>query len=44
MLRAGLGMLDAVLQLVPGARVSYIGLQHDETSAVASQYYAKLPA
>ena len=43
-LRAGLGMLDAVLQLVPGARVGHIGLQHDETTAVASQYYAKLPA
>ena len=42
-LRAGLGMLDAVLELVPGARVGHIGLQRDETTAVASQYYAKLP-
>lgn len=43
-LRAGLGMLDAVLQLVPGARVGHIGLERDEITAVASQYYAKLPA
>ena len=42
-LRAGLGMLDAVLALVPHARVGHIGLQRDETTAVASQYYAKLP-
>ncbi len=42
-LRAGLGMLDAVLALVPGARVGHIGLQRDELTAVASQYYAKLP-
>jgi uracil phosphoribosyltransferase len=42
-LRAGLGMLDAVLELVPTARVGHLGLQRDETTAVASQYYAKLP-
>jgi len=43
-LRAGLGMLDAVLELAPRARVGHIGLQRDERTAVASQYYAKLPA
>ena len=43
-LRAGLGMLEPVLALVPKARVGYIGLQRDEATAVASQYYAKLPA
>ncbi|MGE5361718.1 MAG: uracil phosphoribosyltransferase [Bacteroidales bacterium] len=43
-LRAGLGMLDAVLELWPKARVGHIGLQRDESTAVASQYYAKLPA
>lgn len=43
-LRAGLGMLDAVLELIPGARVGHIGLQRDEATAIASQYYAKLPA
>ena len=42
-LRAGLGMLDAVLELVPQARVGHIGLQRDEATAVASQYYSKLP-
>ena len=42
-LRAGLGMLDAVLELLPSARVGHIGLQRDESTAVASQYYAKLP-
>jgi uracil phosphoribosyltransferase len=43
-LRAGLGMLDAVLELVPTARVGHIGLQRDEMTAVASQYYSKLPS
>jgi len=43
-LRAGLGMLDAVLELVPAARVGHIGLQRDEMTAVASQYYSKLPS
>jgi uracil phosphoribosyltransferase len=43
-LRAGLGMLDAVLTLVPHARVGHIGLQRDELTAVASRYYSKLPA
>ena len=43
-LRAGLGMLDAVLTLVPRARVGHIGLQRDEMTAVASQYYARFPA
>jgi uracil phosphoribosyltransferase len=42
-LRAGLGMLDAVLELLPAARVGHIGLQRDEMTAVASQYYSKLP-
>lgn len=43
-LRAGLGMLDAVLQLLPSARVGHIGLQRDELTAIASHYYSKLPA
>jgi uracil phosphoribosyltransferase len=42
-LRAGLGMLDAVLELIPSARVGHIGLQRDEITAVASQYYSRLP-
>jgi uracil phosphoribosyltransferase len=36
-------MLDAVLELIPTARVGHIGLQRDEITAVASQYYSKLP-
>lgn len=42
-LRAGLGMLEAILTLVPDARVGHIGLQRDESTAIASQYYARLP-
>jgi uracil phosphoribosyltransferase len=42
-LRAGLGMLPGMLELVPHARVGHIGLQRDEATAVASQYYSKLP-
>jgi uracil phosphoribosyltransferase len=42
-LRAGLGMLDAVLALLPRARVGHLGLQRDERTAIAAQYYSKLP-
>jgi uracil phosphoribosyltransferase len=42
-LRAGLAMIDPILELVPEARVGHIGLQRDEETAVASQYYLKLP-
>ena len=42
-LRAGLGMLEAGLDLVPNARVGHIGLQRDEITAVASRYYSRLP-
>jgi uracil phosphoribosyltransferase len=43
-LRAGLGMVDAVLELLPHARVGHVGLQRDEQTAEAFRYYAKLPA
>jgi uracil phosphoribosyltransferase len=43
-LRAGLGMVDAVLELLPAARVGHIGLQRDEVTALASRYYERLPA
>lgn len=43
-LRAGMGMLDAVLDLVPHARVGHIGLQRDETTALASRYYSRFPS
>ena len=42
-LRAGLGMLDAVLYLLPTARVGHIGIQRDEATALPSKYYTKLP-
>lgn len=42
-LRAGLGMLDAVLELVPNASVGFVGLHRDEQTAVSSQYYQNLP-
>ena len=42
-LRAGLGMLDAFLELVPQAQVGYFGLERDETTAVARRYYEKVP-
>ena len=42
-LRAGLGMLDAALELIPDARVGHIGLRRDEKTAVASRYYSNLP-
>ncbi|MEQ1760778.1 MAG: uracil phosphoribosyltransferase [Vicinamibacterales bacterium] len=42
-LRAGMSMLDAVLELVPSARVGHVGLQRNEATAIASTYYSKLP-
>ncbi len=42
-LRAGLAMIEPLLQLLPDARVGHIGLQRDETTAVAARYYMKLP-
>ena len=42
-LRAGLGMLDGVSQLMPSARVGHIGMKRDETSLAPTQYYSKLP-
>ncbi|MDE2126325.1 MAG: uracil phosphoribosyltransferase [Armatimonadetes bacterium] len=42
-LRAGLGMLEAALELLPGAAVGFIGLERDEATARCSEYYRKLP-
>ena len=42
-LRAGMGMLDVLLELFPRATVGYVGLERDESTAVAHQYYRKLP-
>jgi uracil phosphoribosyltransferase len=43
-LRAGMGMLDAALDLLPHARVGHIGLARDEGTAVARRYCSTLPA
>src|SRR5438270_12911617 len=42
-LRAGLGLLPPVLELLPSVSVGYIGLERDEETAVARIYYRKLP-
>jgi uracil phosphoribosyltransferase len=42
-LRAGNGMLDGMLDLVPSARVGHIGLYRDPTTLVPVEYYLKLP-
>lgn len=42
-LRAGIAMLQSALQLLPHARVGFVGLQRDEKTAIAKEYYWKLP-
>ena len=42
-LRAGLGMIDGVWELIPGAEVWHIGLYRDEHTLRPVQYYNKLP-
>lgn len=42
-LRAGLGLLSPVLELLPKVSVGYIGLERDEETAVARIYYNRLP-
>lgn len=42
-LRAGNGLLDGVLELVPSARVGFVGLYRDEDTLQPVQYYCKLP-
>ncbi|MEL6446820.1 MAG: uracil phosphoribosyltransferase [Pseudomonadota bacterium] len=43
-LRAGVGMLDGVLELVPTARVGFMGLYRDTDTKQPVEYYRKLPA
>jgi uracil phosphoribosyltransferase len=43
-LRAGMGMLDGVLSLIPVARVGFIGLYRNEETLQPVEYYVKLPA
>jgi uracil phosphoribosyltransferase len=42
-LRAGNGLLDGVLELIPGARVGFVGLYRDEETLQPVQYYFKVP-
>lgn len=42
-LRAGLGMLEAVAELFPEVSVGYIGLERDDTTLLPTSYYEKLP-
>jgi uracil phosphoribosyltransferase len=43
-LRAGLGMLPSILQLIPHARVGFIGLKRHEKTLKATSYHKSLPA
>lgn len=43
-LRAGLGMVDGVLQLIPAAKIGHIGLYRDPETLKPVEYYCKLPA
>ncbi|MCG7493562.1 uracil phosphoribosyltransferase [Thalassobius sp. Cn5-15] len=42
-LRAGNGLMDGVLELIPGARVGFVGLYRDEETLEPVQYYFKVP-
>lgn len=42
-LRAGLGLLEPIVQMFPNVTVGYIGLERDDRTAVARSYYCKLP-
>ena len=42
-LRAGLGMVDAMLDLIPSAKVGHIGLYRDPETHLPVEYYCKLP-
>jgi uracil phosphoribosyltransferase len=43
-LRAGLGMVDGILKLIPAAKVGHIGLYRDPETLKPVEYYAKLPS
>ncbi len=42
-MRAGQGLLDGILELIPSARVGHIGLYRDPTTHMAIEYYFKVP-
>ncbi|AOY75572.1 uracil phosphoribosyltransferase [Clostridium formicaceticum] len=43
-LRAGLGMVDGILQLIPAAKVGHVGLYRDPETLEPVEYYCKLPS
>jgi uracil phosphoribosyltransferase len=43
-LRAGIGMVDGVLKLIPAAKVGHIGLYRDPDTLMPVEYYVKLPS
>ena len=43
-LRAGMGMLDGMLPLIPAAKVGFIGLYRDESTLQPVEYFCKLPS
>lgn len=42
-LRAGLGMVDGVLEVFPAAKIGHIGMYRDEKTLIPVEYYSKLP-
>lgn len=42
-LRAGLGMVDGILELIPAAKVGHVGLYRDEETLQAHEYFFKMP-
>jgi len=42
-LRAGLGMVDGILEMIPAAKVGHIGLYRDPSTLTPIEYYSKLP-
>lgn len=43
-LRAGLGMVDGILELIPAAKVGHVGLYRDPETLLPVEYFCKLPA
>ncbi|MFD2728570.1 uracil phosphoribosyltransferase [Enterococcus camelliae] len=42
-LRAGIGMVDGILELIPAAKVGHIGMYRDEETLIPHEYFVKLP-
>ncbi|MCP6429078.1 uracil phosphoribosyltransferase, partial [Klebsiella pneumoniae] len=42
-LRAGLGMVNGIIKLIPAAKVGHVGLYRDEKTLKPVEYYCKLP-